>query len=301
MIPLEDNEETFETSTWSATTMRQQDNNCTVEEARAMKDGNDAVLRQCEIKKIQMEYSKSQVGHGSKSLSSLNMTEANVDWSGFSGAAHKFVGNKPGPETPRNSLQSQALLSQKNDQNGANNSRRKIEKLDISRRILLQIAKEDGSIPIQPSSSENLLNVPTNSEQNNISRRSSSRRNLMADLAQLSSGNNIGQKFRRRRTIAGGEGKEPSSTRLQRILNSNRSERHLASTDCSNAILTTPSHASNALKGPISIAIASSRGVAASSTTFGLGKKKSQSKAKSRKSNENVLGSELKKQSSITW
>eukprot|EP00532_Pseudo-nitzschia_australis_P016008 CAMPEP_0168246216 /NCGR_PEP_ID=MMETSP0141_2-20121125/216_1 /TAXON_ID=44445 /ORGANISM="Pseudo-nitzschia australis, Strain 10249 10 AB" /LENGTH=103 /DNA_ID=CAMNT_0008181861 /DNA_START=159 /DNA_END=467 /DNA_ORIENTATION=+ len=57
--------------------------NCTTNEeqqAKAIKDGNDAVLKQFEIKKIQMEYSKGQARRGSKSLSNMNISIANVDW-----------------------------------------------------------------------------------------------------------------------------------------------------------------------------------------------------------------------------
>mmetsp|Transcript_4374 Transcript_4374/g.12562 ORF Transcript_4374/g.12562 Transcript_4374/m.12562 type:complete len:296 (-) Transcript_4374:561-1448(-) len=295
MIPPEDNEDPYETS--SASSVTHQPSNCSKEESRAMKDGNDAVLRQFEVKKLQMEFSKTQVGYGSKSLSSLNMTTANVDWSGFSAAAHDYIGNTSNSKSPRrHSLQSQSLVTEKNEQNGTDNSK-KIEKLKISRRRLLQVANKDGSTTTPPPSSELLPNQSAYSEQCK-SRRSTSRRNLVADVSLYSSGNRTDQKFRRRRSSARNESKEIPTPRLQQILNP---EISYSSTDCNTTMVTTPAHTPISPKGSGSIAIGCSRGIAASSTTLGVGRRKSLSKTKSRKSLENLLGSELKKQSSIKW
>jgi hypothetical protein len=65
------------------------------DETNVIRDGNNAILRQFEMKMIKREYSKTQTSRGNVApSSSRTMT---LDWSGFSGAAHVC---SPGERSP---------------------------------------------------------------------------------------------------------------------------------------------------------------------------------------------------------
>lgn len=313
--------------------------NCTTNEeqqAKAIKDGNDAVLKQFEIKKIQMEYSKGQARSDNKPLSSMNISIANVDWSGFSGAAHNSIrsigsattnstnnnksSHRKTAKSRRKSLQSKSPYSstnsvpEKNEQTNTNPSTNdtdsttstsaRIEKLRSSRQRQL-VADKDGSANSssirthRTTSSENPFgrsaNTNTNAEQRQkrcMSRRSTSRRNLIADLTPLPSSSsshasNVTNSTRGTSRSIKTKPKTPSPSALASKLNSanNGSSR---------------SRSRSSITG-VSI---HSRDLAAASTTFEISKRRSSLKSKSfsrQRRQEDVMGSELKKQSSIKW
>uniref|UniRef100_A0A7S4A8K8 Uncharacterized protein n=1 Tax=Pseudo-nitzschia australis TaxID=44445 RepID=A0A7S4A8K8_9STRA len=308
--------------------------NCTTNEeqqAKAIKDGNDAVLKQFEIKKIQMEYSKGQARRGSKSLSNMNISIANVDWSGFSGAAHNSIrsgiststttnnNNTPSHrktrKSRRKSLQpkspdSSNSVPEKNQQTNTTNANdtdststgARIEKLRISRRRQLHVADKDGStissarLHSTTSSETPFGKSPNvNAEQKQkkcLSRRSMSRTSLMADLtplpsssaSQVSNFTNYTRGSRSIKTKPKRKPKTPAPSALASKLNSSNKRSSRSS---------------------VTIASSHSRDLAAASTTFEISEKRSsllRSKSFSRqRRQEDVMGSQLKKQSSIKW
>lgn len=68
-----------------------------VSSLQIIQDGNTAILQEFEATQIARQYSRNQLhkgNHPSKTVSSV-LTLDGVDWSGFSGAAHKAEGQRP--------------------------------------------------------------------------------------------------------------------------------------------------------------------------------------------------------------
>jgi hypothetical protein len=82
-------------------------------ETNVIRDGNDVILKQFEMKMIKREYSRNQTSRDKKVSAAGAMTLAGVDWSGFPGAAHisplgdtPFVERKSPRDRRRKSLHS---------------------------------------------------------------------------------------------------------------------------------------------------------------------------------------------------
>lgn len=304
--------------------------NCSNEEARAIKDGNDAVLKQFEVKKTLTEYSKTQTSRGNKAGSTMNMTLAIVDWSGFPGAAHKTSSGESSSSertrrrSRRKVLQAPTSVSEIEEQSDMNHCASKISTLKISRRRLASIG---GSSRALNKHSDDPFNKPASSQQYKYRRtssknltdcqpissssetvlhvRSRDRRSQCQHRERLNprgSSDDSGQTLRRGRTNPGDENQDIPSTRSQRNLISRSSRRNHTAKGSINRKLTSPPSTSTKRLRPMLTATASSRGlVAASSTTLEVTKKKTPSKAKSRQRQGDFMGSELKKQSSMRW
>jgi hypothetical protein len=68
-------------------------------ERNVIRDGNDVILKQFEMKMIKREYSRNQASRDKKKSAAGAMTLEGVDWSGFPGAAHASPRGRETPST----------------------------------------------------------------------------------------------------------------------------------------------------------------------------------------------------------
>ncbi|VEU41076.1 unnamed protein product [Pseudo-nitzschia multistriata] len=272
--------------------------NYAIVEARTTENAIHVPPNQCDSKKSHEERPKPQPSRNNKAISFMNMATTNVDWSGFSGAAHKSIVTMSLHRSQERPSQQSVLVSKRSERESTYVTTKNIEKMKISQRRML--ANDEGSCRMSDMSFESSFSKAQSLE-NCKSRRSISRRMLMADLKLCSSENSRDgasqdRSFRRRSTIPGDQ-----CIRSQRNMNRDRSERisdsPLHALDSSRSLaISSPSISTGWLSGT-----ACSRDMAASSTTLGLHMKKSSPKTKNRKRQENIMGKELQKQSSIKW
>lgn len=260
---------------------------CNIDEKWEIQDGNEVILKQFEKKKVQLDYSKVQTSRGSKNSSSKVITLANVDWSGFPGAAHSSSPNKHHRRRERNTPVTPTSVKEKLEQARIkNDSSVKKEKLHIS----------PGCSPkkgVSPNKTRVIShNVPSRKLTDSgrkQSRRMASRRNLMSEATPsiAETGNyhsrdseiehkiGHGQKNpsdglirRRRSTKSGGQDDQNRCNSLSKQNHySRRSQRHLFSKDSNNdRLLTSSLH----LRESRSIAKVSGHGMGVSSRNLGI-------------------------------
>lgn len=291
-----------------------------MEENWRVQDGNEVILTEFEKKKVQLDYSKAQTSRGTKNSSSKVITLANVDWSGFPGAAHSLSRNKHHRRREKNTPMTSTSVKEKQEQTRIKNgSNVRKEKLHISP----ECSPKKGVSPNRTKVvSPNVPSRKLTDSRRKQSRRIASRRNLLSEATpsisetrndhsqdcerehKISSGqNNPSDDLTRRRSTKsrGQEDQNRRNSLSKQNHYSRRSQRHLLSMDSNNdGLLTSSLHSMpRSVRESRSIAKVSGHGMSVSSRNLGISTRKSPSK--SRRKIDDVIVSHLKKQSSMRW